>query len=109
MTKSKLAVLVALALGASGALAAVQPAQTGAMTPAAATLIAKHGADDTLPPGCDDHGTDLCNVATIVAKHGADDAVDGADDNGIDFVLGKNGADDAVDGADDNGVDFITG
>ena len=47
--------------------------------------------------------------ALTLAKHGADDGVDGADDNGVDFILAKHGADDLVDGEDDHGIDFILG
>ena len=103
------AVLSALALIASGASAATRTETAPAVTQASAlTTLAKHGADDPVgseDAGCDDRGTDLC--AYKLSKHGADDAVDGADDNGVDFIIGKHGADDAVDGTDDNGVDFI--
>ena len=80
-----------------------------ALALSASSAFAKKGADDGLPPQCDDHGTDLVVCNTIVAKHGADDPIDLIDDGGVDFIVAKNGADDLVDGFDDDGVDLVVG
>jgi hypothetical protein len=100
------AVLAALGIAASASAAtrsesSVFTAQ--AQTEVRALTLAKHGADDGVD-GADDNGVDF-----IIGKHGADDGVDGADDNGVDFILAKHGADDLVDGEDDHGIDFILG
>ena len=90
-TKSKLmlAVLAALAIGSSSA-------------------VARGGDDLAPPPACDDKAVDgFCGP---VAKNGADDVVpEGLDNNGVDFILmiAKHGADDLP--GDDNGVDPIPG
>jgi len=127
----KTSILISAVLAALG-IAASASAATRSESPAFAAqsqalssvrLLARHGADDpvgTEDAGCDDNGTDVC--AVILAKHGADDragddrggngaddGVDGADDNGVDFILAKHGADDLVDGEDDHGIDFILG
>ena len=78
-TKSKLmlAVLAALAIGATSAFAATEQ-------------LARHGQgrDDLAPPpACDDHAIDgFCGA---VAKNGADDVLpEGLDNNGVDFIAG---------------------
>lgn len=115
-TKSKLisAVVAALAVSASSAFAAMATPESVIIS-TAYTQIARKGADDPLPPGCDDHGTDMCNASTIVAKKGADDPrPPECDDHGTDIcnaitIVAKNGADDPIDGIDDGGDDFVAG
>lgn len=96
-TKSKLmlAVLAALAIGASSAFAATEQ-------------LARGGDDFAPPPMCPDNNGIDSYCGGLFAKHGADDVLpEGVDDNGVDFILAKDGADDLP--GDDNGVDPLIG
>ncbi len=96
MKRTRLAVLVSgLLLGAAvGTASAVQIAPEFHSASPAAYPLAKNGADDPLPPACDDHGTDVCvsvgNAVEAVAKNGADDPLPPAcDDHGTDVCVSK--------------------
>ncbi|BAL23834.1 hypothetical protein [Azoarcus sp. KH32C] len=91
-TAQNLAVLAAmLGLCVSSAYAASAPDQGGSARISGVTVespLARKGADDPPPaPGCDDHGTDLCQ--SELAKNGADDPMPqpGCDDHGTDLCL----------------------
>lgn len=127
MRKTKLAVLVsALLWGVAGGTAAAVPVAADSPTAQqltrmattvgasanlrpsanaafpAETRLAKHGADDPRPPpGCDDHGTNLCAAVDQMARKGADDPrpPPGCDDHGTNLCaavdqMARKGADD---------------
>ncbi len=92
-TQLMAALVAALGFAASNSFAAMdaRPAtwssSEGQATYGTHGQVARKGADDPLPPQCDDHGTDLCNASTVnVAKKGADDPLPPqCDDHGTDL------------------------
>ena len=62
MNRTRLAMLVSgLLLGAAAGTASAAMVTPDSYPASPVTIqLAKNGADDRLPPACDDHGTDLC-------------------------------------------------
>lgn len=91
MRKTKLAILAGALLSSLLGTAVAVPTAVDRPAVAAATTtsdrLARRGADDPAPPpGCDDHGTDLCAATFSVARKGADDPTPpGCDDHGSDL------------------------